>query len=191
MTPKYSRHDVLDSAFAALREEYTEGPPPQLQEPLRRRLGAIRRTRRIRVWSVVTAVAAGLLIGAVFVMSSRQRVNRPLRLLARVEPHVANPGRVTPVAVPRHQTMQVARRVTRNRRPYAAGVDSVYAGGFLAIPYAEPLSPAEQVDVYRVALPRATVARFGLPTDGIVDSPVVADLAVGSDGVARAVRFIR
>jgi hypothetical protein len=63
---------------------------------------------------------------------------------------------------------------------------------FVAIPYAEPLWPSEQIDIYRVELPRATLAHFGLPMRaGTLDSTVTADVAVGTDGVARAIRFVQ
>lgn len=72
---------------------------------------------------------------------------------------------------------------------YPAAADQ--ADGFLAIPYAEPLAPSEQVDVYRVQMPGATLAHYGFPVRaGSVDSPVIADVAVGSDGVVRALRVV-
>jgi hypothetical protein len=66
------------------------------------------------------------------------------------------------------------------------------AADFLALPYAEPLSPSEPIDVYRVQLPRVKLEQFGLPVRPVtLDSTVTAYLVVGSDGVARDIRFVR
>jgi hypothetical protein len=54
--------------------------------------------------------------------------------------------------------------------------------------------PAIQSHVVRMELPRASLARFGLMSaDGIdhVSGTVLADVLVGDDGLARAVRFVR
>ena len=66
------------------------------------------------------------------------------------------------------------------------------ATDFIEIPYAEPLRPEERADVFRIQMPRANMAVFGLPvTGGRLDSRITADVLMGEDGVVRAVRFIR
>ena len=62
----------------------------------------------------------------------------------------------------------------------------------MAIPYAPPILENDRVEVYRVRMPRAAVAGYGLPIEpGLLGGSVTADLAVGNDGIARAVRFVR
>ena len=54
--------------------------------------------------------------------------------------------------------------------------------------------PAAQTHLVRLELPRESLARFGLMSaDGISNSSgtVLADVLVGDDGLARAVRFVR
>jgi hypothetical protein len=66
------------------------------------------------------------------------------------------------------------------------------ATDFFEIPYSEPLRPEERADVFRIQMPRANMAVFGLPVaGGRLDSRVTADVLVGEDGVMRAIRFIR
>jgi hypothetical protein len=44
----------------------------------------------------------------------------------------------------------------------------------------------------RVQVPRATMASFGLPVNqDLLDQRVDADVLLGSDGNARAIRFVR
>jgi len=46
--------------------------------------------------------------------------------------------------------------------------------------------------IVRVELPRSTLANFGLPVNmDRLDRPVKADVLVGVDGVARAIRFVQ
>jgi len=55
--------------------------------------------------------------------------------------------------------------------------------------------PATSVQVVRLAVPRAALASFGLAPLETMDrtstDTVLADLLVGDDGLARAVRFVR
>jgi hypothetical protein len=63
--------------------------------------------------------------------------------------------------------------------------------GFFVFPYAPALEPHENAEIYRVRVPRATLAEFGLPSGSRLDESIQADLVIGSDGVTRAIRFIR
>jgi len=54
--------------------------------------------------------------------------------------------------------------------------------------------PAVQSHVVRLELPRASLARFGLTSADAIErtaGTVLADVLVGDDGLARAVRFVR
>jgi hypothetical protein len=51
--------------------------------------------------------------------------------------------------------------------------------------------PIERGRVVRVRLPRAALAAFGLPVnERQAEQPIRADVVLGDDGLARAVRFI-
>jgi hypothetical protein len=50
----------------------------------------------------------------------------------------------------------------------------------------------ESGEVIRVQMPRSALIRFGLPVNvERADVPVTADLLIGEDGLARAIRFVR
>jgi hypothetical protein len=54
--------------------------------------------------------------------------------------------------------------------------------------------PAVQSHVVRMELPQASLARFGLMSADDIDhatGTVLADVVIGDDGLARAVRFVR
>jgi hypothetical protein len=63
----------------------------------------------------------------------------------------------------------------------------------MALPYGSV--PASTVHMVRIAVPRAALASFGLmPLESVnraSTDTIVADVLVGDDGLARAVRFVR
>ncbi len=72
----------------------------------------------------------------------------------------------------------------------AGGIDEEDAA-FIPLPNAAPLPQDEDVDLVRVELPRSAITALGIPAsdDGDADS-VEAEVLVGPDGMARAVRFL-
>jgi hypothetical protein len=58
------------------------------------------------------------------------------------------------------------------------------------LPYAEPLRPTEMRHIMRVRMTRAQFAAAELQAD-VDDSTVLADVLVGEDGTARAVRIVQ
>jgi hypothetical protein len=65
------------------------------------------------------------------------------------------------------------------------------ATDFYSIPYVEPFRPNDRVRVVRIQVPYSALADFGLPvySDQAL-RPVLADVMVGDDNLARAIRFI-
>ena len=62
---------------------------------------------------------------------------------------------------------------------------------FLPVMAASPLEPTESGHLIRVNLPRSTMGRFGFPISAErIEEPVKADVLIGEDGVARAIRFV-
>ena len=65
--------------------------------------------------------------------------------------------------------------------------------GFLPLTYGDV--PTADGQIVRLEVPRAALASFGLgPLDGLegaISGTVQADVFVGEDGIARAVRFVR
>ena len=62
---------------------------------------------------------------------------------------------------------------------------------FLPFPYAEGLSAGEPVQLIHVRLPGEALTFFGLPPAADPLAAVPADVLLGHDGTARAVRFVR
>jgi hypothetical protein len=70
--------------------------------------------------------------------------------------------------------------------------ESEYATDFFPLAYGGDQTPMESGEVIRVQMPRSALIAFGLPVNvERADVPVKADLLVGEDGLARAIRFVR
>ena len=66
------------------------------------------------------------------------------------------------------------------------------ATGFLPVGYANPMTLQDGGQLVRVELPRSALASFGLPVNlNRANERVKADVLVGSDGQARAIRFVQ
>jgi hypothetical protein len=63
---------------------------------------------------------------------------------------------------------------------------------FIPMFYGQGLSPTESARLVRVRLPRSALASFGLPlAEDRRAGRIEADVILGEDGVARAIRFVR
>jgi len=66
------------------------------------------------------------------------------------------------------------------------------ATDFIALTSAAELSSMESGQLVRVMLPRSSMASFGLPfNQELREKPVAAQVLIGQDGVARAIRFLQ
>jgi len=194
----HRKHDPLDNTLAALRSVYTEEPPPHIESLLKARMHMERRRKANRLWTAVAAVSAAAMLLtwlATRPLEERRRIapitsayQKPLASPAQES--VANPVGVEHVAVARRPERPARRERQRPADPNRE--DASALAPFVAIPYTEPLAPSERLDIYRVQLPRRTLTLYGVPARaGDLEAPVTADVAVGSDGVVRAVRFVR
>ncbi|MGH9940647.1 MAG: hypothetical protein ACREAM_30755, partial [Blastocatellia bacterium] len=67
-----------------------------------------------------------------------------------------------------------------------------YATDFVPLSYGGVQNPMESGEVIRLQMSRSALIAFGLPVDvEHADAPVKAELLLGEDGMARAIRFIR
>ena len=78
------------------------------------------------------------------------------------------------------------------RQHFAAGRDYVvYASGFVALPYAQSGVPMESVVVIRVQMRASELSSMGVAVPAAASTArLTADVLVGQDGVARAVRLV-
>jgi HAMP domain-containing protein len=71
------------------------------------------------------------------------------------------------------------------------GTSADSAGEFIPLPNADRLPPNEHLNMVRVELPRSAMIALGYAvTADRADERVQADVVLGSDGLARAVRFV-
>jgi hypothetical protein len=69
--------------------------------------------------------------------------------------------------------------------------ESPDSDGFIPLPNAESIAPDEDVNVVRVEVPRSAMLAVGLPVSADQSMDLVeADIKMGPDGLARAVRFV-
>jgi hypothetical protein len=204
---------TLEAGLLALAESAEEGEaPPHLKLALRAAfdrqvkaapvpISAPARSRNLALWwlaaaaLILFAIAVALLPGAAPPNSKRdvsggrspapreqspQRVIGPDKQEQNIETHVA---KKTPIK--------------RNTRRRAATSDDVARNDetvtdYIPLTYLADATAVESGTVLRVELPPSALIAVGLP--GPVertDSRVKADVVVGDDGVARAVRFVR
>lgn len=92
-----------------------------------------------------------------------------------------------------HNTGLTNRPVRRaNNLTAATNANEEIATEFLPLTYDSNLSQLDDVQVVRVELPRSALQSFGLPVNAErVGERVKADVLLGHDGVARAIRFVR
>jgi anti-sigma factor RsiW len=65
------------------------------------------------------------------------------------------------------------------------------ADSFIALPYSNESLSSEGAVVMQVEVPRSAMALGGMPAgDGVADGLVKAEVVVGADGLARAIRFV-
>jgi hypothetical protein len=65
------------------------------------------------------------------------------------------------------------------------------ATAFYALTPGVDVEAIEALPAVRVKVPRMTLASFGLPVDmERLHQPVKADVVLGNDGMARAIRFV-
>ena len=153
-----------------------------------------RRYRRV-VWPA--SAAAALILCAVFVGTQRWRDVQPARLAgpvadsaAKTTAHVDNPTRVPTTAIVTVEK-PAAPAPYRRAAPRRASVASPRAVEFIMLPDAAGLPAFESGTIVRMEVPVATLPAYGLkiPPDA-ARSNVEADLLVGQDGHARAIRLV-
>jgi hypothetical protein len=150
-----------------------------------------RRVARL-IWTSPAAAAAALAL--IMVFPGEKKVARPEPKL----PHIAVPVLQTSAL----KTTRPGRRATT---PSSGGSGSVQLARsrrstnqadainrFYPLPGADLLSPLDYGTVVRVQLPRPALQEVGFPVAGDrMMERVEADILIGQDGLARAVRFVQ
>jgi hypothetical protein len=174
------RNRNVEEALAALRAASAAQRAPDAIEA--RLLREFRRQHKSwrKAW-IAGALAASLAV-AVTVRWPRAEVKEITT--APVPQAIALPA--PPVARP-PAPVRAAKRRIRKPEPKRE-----LATEFFAIPYAPAMTHVDRGQLIRVAVPAMSMRNFGLPVreERMLDR-VRADVLMGEDGIARAIRFVR
>ncbi|MCX6622972.1 MAG: hypothetical protein NTY38_18275 [Acidobacteria bacterium] len=101
--------------------------------------------------------------------------------------------RFSPAVVEAPVARPAPKTVAKRRRPVSAEQPPTeVATDFLPMQPGPILSRDEALQLVRITLPRTEMLRFGLPVaPGPRGARVMADVVLGEDGIARAIRFVR
>ena len=181
--------------LAALREEKTIAPSVNRYS---------HRLRRLAI-AAAAAILVVLALAAIrFNQSERiERVEQARKL--NLKDQLAGPNRTGPVerqpalAIGNQQrpAPKISRRslIGQTKRPPRAldkNATPEIATDFIPLVQGDSLNLMESGQLVRVELPRSALVSFGLPMNmERADQRVKADVVVGNDGLARAIRFVR
>lgn len=194
---------ALTRSLQLLAEEMAgQDAPPEIEQKLREafraRAAATAASKRYTPYWFA-AVAAVLLI-VISVIALRLRTDQRPEITAGfteptpVKEQPAPPLEETP------QTHEVAvkppprrRSVRRTPRSEVANhVTREIATDFMPLGYLNPAALQDGGQIVRVELPRSTLVNFGLPVNmDRYNEKVKADVLLGVDGMARAIRFVQ
>ena len=212
--------EMLTRGLRALAEEMeTLGAPEELEAKLLKAFRArqvvtpiTRRRWKSRYWAV--ALAAMLLIAISIVVfrwntdkvdTPRQAVNQAVKqtapqknppsdnktsdeLVKDVEYRAVN----TPSKRPDRKPVRHASLRRRENTPIANHATSEIATDFIPLTYMNAASLQDGGQIIRVELPRSALANFGLPVNmDRYNEKVKADVLLGVDGMAHAIRFVQ
>jgi hypothetical protein len=153
------------------------------------------RRSRLRWWMAAAAVVALALAAGIGWRGAREpsggQAAKPLRFAA---PVVSGASQAPPAAKPSRpaekRAVQPVRTVPRGPVLLARERPEELTG-FLPLPYADPQAPLGSGEVVRIRLSESSLALLGVPvSEGAGSRPITADVVVGEDGVARAIRFV-
>jgi hypothetical protein len=172
---------ALDKAVLDDYREYIAGgPSPASSLPKRRSL-------KVAAWAV--AAAAIVLVAGVFVVG---RTTKTVAIRSEPTPHSFSVPQPRPIEAPSATTSRKPTPSNSVRRaPLAkplAAPESLASAGFRSLMYCDELSCSGAMLVIRVELP-PYAAPF-VPASAAGTGPIVADVLVGPDGIARGIRVV-
>jgi len=144
-------------------------------------------------WVVWGAVAASLLAFLALTAPWAPRTAVPA---AKPGASPASPSRleapVRPAPLPAPRREPRARRYNVQAKPAPAPAARELTTDFIPLVYDDTLGADETHQVVRVRLSRSSLASFGVPIEEELPAGrVQADVLLGGDGTARAIRFVR
>lgn len=141
------------------------------------------------------ALAVALLAG---LRLRTPRPSNPVRHIVQLPPAAAPPVAKELVAVAPAKPVRPVYHSVRRHAPQAPVSSGVVAAArevvtpFFNLPFSDAALPLDQATVIRVELPRSALELAGLPVDeDRRNQRIQADLVLGADGLARAIRFVQ
>jgi hypothetical protein len=199
--------EALTSSLKSLAAEMASLNAPaeiefRLVDAFRARAVVARPHQNSRYW--LAAVAAMILIViSVIALRSRTEPPKPITVqqteqpqVKEEEPLVVEDQKIKPEPEPRTQEIAQKPRRRASRRvansEVANHVNREIATDFMPLGYLNPATLQEGGQIIRVELPRSTLVNFGLPVNmDRYNEKVKADVLLGVDGLARAIRFVQ
>lgn len=157
-------------------------------------------TPSIRVWRSWLAAAAALVLIVGSLAVWRLKPVTVNSVMTGGEPSVSvKPSTALPVEVPVTPKSSASMGATTFTRPHrsagARGSRSsgvIRPAGFVQLPGAAALPAFESGEIVRMDIPVASLPAYGIDiSSGSGDRPVEADLLIGQDGLARAIRLVK
>ena len=155
--------------------------------------------RKFWTWGASAAALAAVLALAIGLRSGQrvpaQASNAPLApsVAAHEESTAAVPAIVKQDVIEHQSTIQAVKRnrtaVPRGRSAGDEDPTITAASGFVPLIYCDELNCGTPGDVVRVELPASSLPMMGLASNTRT-GPVRADVVVGEDGIARAIRLV-
>ncbi len=186
----------FDEAFPELKRRLdalaSSGPseaPPRVEAALVVEFRRRKQRARVRRMIWYGALAAALILAVAPVAQLWRGAPEPVPVRLAAIP----PAPVSPIGVqrgPEQAVRAAAKRRSRQSLPVRPPAPEEVASGF--IPVVDVPAPIERGAIVRVRVPRSAMASFGLPeTFERPAGTIQADVLLGEDGVARAIRFVR
>jgi hypothetical protein len=191
----------LTDGLTALAIMEHRGPSPALEAALLRNLRSreLQLAPRRRYWKTAAifsgAVAAGLVL--MFALRPHNKVLPVAEVRLVIERPVVKTGPPRSVTAPHVEAVPVASSQRRPRRRALNTVGPPQApesapADFIPVPFSAPLGTNERAQMVRVSIPAATLAVWGFPLAPVEPGRKIdADVVVGENGLARAVRLVR
>lgn len=149
--------------------------------------GTFQRRKTVRVWRRSAAVVAvGVAAGVMGLLAIRRT---PPPAAIEVPPPAVAVVETTPAPAEKPAPVPVRRPAKRKAKVKDEAPPPEIATEFFPLMDMPP--PFERGELLRVVVPAATMRTVGLPVmDNHLNDPVQADILVGQEGLARAIRFV-
>jgi hypothetical protein len=184
MKEEHVREDYVLQALGALAEyDREKQAPPEVEARLVGLFHARRRFRRR--WMALAAMAASLMMIALLLWPNR----KPTPVVSSV-PGFQAPVTARPAALAVENVPRAPRKAVHKVAPSRPSQPREVVTDFF--PLMNPALSFERGQMLRVQLPAAAMQSVGLPVrEEDLGELVQADVLVGEEGMARAIRFVR